>query len=155
MNVRGMCTALESLLGEEIAGKKLLLRELERQERALVAAEHAEVESATHAIEAEITRELDRARRRDLILGRLAAHWRVSVKALTLSSVVERAGEAGLRIDELRIVLRALAADVLRRNRRIARLVAVHEELVEETMTAVLGTRHGATETGVLFDARL
>lgn len=155
MNVAPVLNALEIVLSEELEGKKLLVRELERQERAMVACVPDEVDAATRGVETQVMAEADRARRRDALLARLAVGWGVSVKALTLSSVAERAGDAGARIEELRRELKPIAQDVLRRNRRVARLVGVHQEIAEQTMAAVLGTQRGKEETGVLFDARL
>ena len=152
---QNVLNALEALLTDEIGGKTRLSRELARQERALISGTPDEVDEATRAIEVEVGRELERARRRDVIFGRLAAHWNVAASALTLSSIVERAGDAGRRIDELRGELRGLVADVLRRNRRVARLVAVNNEVMDETIAAVLGTTKGNQEVGVIFDARL
>lgn len=147
--------ALEVWLSEEIAGKLRLLRELERQERALVKGTADEIEVTTRCVEAEIMAEIERSRRREAIFARLAAQWNVAASALTLSSIVERASGSGQRIDELRIELRALASTALRRNRRIARLVHVHQTIVQETVAALIGTSGHDEEPGALYSARI
>jgi hypothetical protein len=147
--------ALEAWLVEEVAGKERLVRELERQENALVRGTPEEITSATQAIENEITLEIDRSRRREVIFARLGAHWNIAPVALTLGSIAERAGPSGGRIEELRDRLRLLASEALRRNRRVARLVHVHQSIVQETLTALVGSRDSLAETGALFDARM
>lgn len=147
--------ALEAWLLEEVASKERLVVGLERQENALVKGTAAEIGNATLAIESEINQEIDRSRRREVIFARLGAHWNVAPVALTLGSIAERAGQSGGRIEELRNRLRLLASEALRRNRRIARLVHVHQSVVQETLTALVGTQGAMTETGALFDARM
>lgn len=147
--------ALEAWLVEEVLGKERLVRELERQEAALVRGTSDEITGATQAIETEIAQELERARRREVIFARLGAHWNIAPAALTLGSIAERAGPNGARIEELRNRLRALATDALRRNRRVARLVHVNQSIVQETLIALVGSRDPLAETGALFDARV
>ncbi|MDZ4772653.1 MAG: flagellar export chaperone FlgN [Planctomycetota bacterium] len=147
--------ALEAWLVDEVAGKERLVVGLERQENALVNGTAEEIGAATRAIEAEISQELDRSRRREVIFARLGAHWNVAPVALTLGSIAERAGQSGARIEELRDRLRLLVAESLRRNRRVARLVHVHQSVVQETLTALVGSQGAMTETGALFDARM
>jgi hypothetical protein len=84
--------ALEVWLVDEVAGKERLVRELERQEIALVRGTADEITGATQAIENEITAEIDRSRRREVIFARLGAHWNVAPGTLTLGSIAERAG---------------------------------------------------------------
>lgn len=147
--------ALEAWLVEEVAGKERLVRELERQETALVRGTAEEIMSATKAIENEITQEIERSRRREVIFARLGAHWNIAPGALTLGSIAERAGQSGGRIEELRDQLRLLATEAVRRNRRVARLVHVHQSIVQETLTALVGSSDSFHEPGALFDARM
>jgi hypothetical protein len=37
----------------------------------------------------------------------------------------------------------------------VARLVHVHQSIVQDTLTALVGSRASTTETGALFDARM
>jgi hypothetical protein len=90
-----------------------------------------------------------------VIFARLGAHWNIAPVALTLGSIAERAGPSGGRIEELRDRLRLLGTEALRRNRRVARLVHVHQSIVQETLTALVGSRDSLAETGALFDARM
>jgi hypothetical protein len=147
--------ALEAWLVEEVAGKERLVNELEKQERALVRGTAAEITAATLSIENEITQQIDRSRRREVIFARLGAHWNVAPGALTLGSIAERAGQSGARIEELRDRLSIQCSEALRRNRRVARLVQVHQSIVQETLTALVGSPDALTETGALFDARM
>ena len=147
--------ALEAWLVEEVAGKERLVRELERQEHALVRGTPEEIASATRSIEVEIAQEIERSRRREVIFARLGVHWNIAPGALTLGSIAERAGQSGARIEELRDRLRLLGSEALRRNRRVARLVHVHQSIVQETLTALVGSRDSTAETGALFDARM
>lgn len=154
MSLHTMAEALLALLHDEIEGKSRLANGLERQERALVAGPPAAIDAATRVVEVELAREMDRARRRDAIFKRLAAHWNVSPGALTLASVAERLGAHTERLATLRAELRAAIAVVLRRNRRVARLVSVQSSLVNETVAALLGSSSVNPEPGALFEAR-
>lgn len=147
--------ALEIWLGDEILGKARLVKALEAQEEALVDGKPEDITQATSVVGRELELEIERARRRELIFARLGSHWNVAPKTLTLGSIAERAGPSGARLDELRTELRTHVAEVLRRNRRIARLVHVHNSIVEETITALVGTHAPEGATGALFDARM
>jgi hypothetical protein len=146
--------ALEALIRDEIAGKSRLSQEIGRQETALVSGSPEDIDVATRAVEMELARELDRTRRRDAIFARLAAHWSVSASVLTLSSIAERLGDGGRKLVALRADLRAAIADVLRGNRRVARLVSVQHGVVNETFATLLGVDAKNQEPGALFEAR-
>jgi hypothetical protein len=154
MSVKTLSEALEALIGDEIAGKSRLEQELERQEKALVSGRPDDIDAATHAVEIELAREFDRARRREAIFARLASSWNVSAGALTLASIAERLGAGGEKLDAMRGELRASIARVLRRNRRVARLVHVQRGIVNDTVTALLGVGASDREPGALFEVR-
>jgi hypothetical protein len=73
---------------------------------------------------------------------------------LTLASITERLGASGERIGAMRGQLRAAIADVLRRNRRVARIVSVQQGIVNETVSTLLGVVGNEQEPGSLFEAR-
>lgn len=147
--------ALEVWLNDEISGKMRLVGALAAQEQALVDGKSEDIMTATAVVARELEFELERSRRREAIFARLGSHWNVAADTLTLGSIAERAGASGVRLDELREELRTRVAEVLRRNRRIARLVHVHKSIVEETITALIGTHAPEGTTGALFDARM
>lgn len=152
---QNLLNALEAWMSEEVAAKQRLVRSLELQERALVSGTPDDILATTASVEGEITAEIERSRRREAIFARLALHWNVAANALSISSIVERASIAGQRIDELRGELRALAASAMSRNRRIARLVQVHQSIAQETLAALIGSSGSDGEPGGLFDARM
>jgi hypothetical protein len=154
MSLQTLADALEALVRDEIAGKVRLVREIGRQETALVSGRPEDIDVATRAVEVELAKELERARRRDAIFTRLAAHWSVSTRTLTLSSIAERLGSGGEKLRALRADLRVAIADVLRKNRRVARLVTVQHGVVTETVATLLGVGAQDQEPGALFEAR-
>jgi hypothetical protein len=154
MSLQTLSTALEALIADEIAGKQRLESTLDRQELAIVAARSDDLDVATRAVELELEREMDRARRRDAIFSRMAAHWGISARTLTLASIVERLGPQGDGIARMRVDLRARIAAVLRKNRRVARLVSVQSTLVNDTVAALIGVAGPDQEPGALFEAR-
>lgn len=154
MTPQGLLNALEAWLAEEVAGKERLVAELTAQESALAKSDADAIIATTNRVAAEIEQEIERSRRRELIFSRLGAHWNVAPSALTLGSIVERTGANGARIAELRDRVRELATETLRRNRRIARIVHVHQSIVQETLAALVGSREALAETGALFDGR-
>ena len=147
--------SLEVWLNDEITGKRRLVAALEAQERSLVDSKSEDITRATAVVARELEIEIERSRRREAIFARLGSIWNVAAGTLTLGSIADRAGASGARLDELREVLRTQVAEVLRRNRRIARLVHVHKSIVEETITALIGTHAPEGATGALFDARM
>ena len=155
MSPRGILNALEAWLVDEVAGKERLVARLEEQERALGSGDSVAITEVTRRVAIEVEADVDRARRREILFARLGAHWGVAPSALTLGSIAERAGGNGDRIAELRTRVRELASEVLRRNRRITRIVHVHQSIVQETLTALVGSHDPLAETGALFDARM
>jgi hypothetical protein len=154
VSLQKLTDALESLVRDEIAGKARLAQELGRQQEALVSGSPDDIDIATRAVEVELAREMERTRRRDAIFARLAAHWSVSASVLTLSSIAERLGDGGHGLASLRADLRAAIADVLRRNRRVARLVSVQHSVMNDTFATLLGVGANDQEPGALFEAR-
>lgn len=155
MSPQGLLNALEAWLSDEIAGKERLVAVLEAQEQALGRGSPEGITEATLRVATEVEADVERARRREMLFARLGAHWKVAASTLTLGSIVERASGGGARIAELRARVRELAAEVLRRNRRITRIVHVHQSIVQETLTALVGSHDPLSETGALFDARM
>lgn len=117
---------------------------LEEQERAVRARDLDAVEAVGEQLRAQGARGATRARRRDQLLGELAAIWGVPRTALSLGSVAERLGKDDAGLAELRVELRHVAARVLRTSRRVAVLVntfrRVSREVVEMLLTDEDGT---------------
>lgn len=156
MNIQSLCLHLEQWMQEEIVGKRKLAELITEQERALLANNIDELDSATRAVDTELNRERERSRRRQRIFELLAKHWNVDAAALTLGSIVERGQHDAAAIGRMRDELRDVAADVLKKNRRFARFAHAHSRLVQDTLALVLHGDENAIprDSGTVFDTR-
>ena len=158
---------LEAYVQEEIGAQARMLALLDAQEQAILAAEPRALLERTRAVEAELAHSAGRAQRRALLLDELAALWKLGRGALTLGSVVERCGSAAERLDRQRSELRAAAAKVTRKARRLGAAARTHQRLTCEALELLLaGGEPGSSprslssafprslrEGGVLVDA--
>lgn len=155
MNAAAALKHLEVALREELDGKRRALELLARQEAAIAANEPAALEEALKGVEREVQLEARRAARRRQLVAALAEAWRVPADALTLGSIVERAGRDAGRLATLRVELRDAVASVKRRNRRLAALVGMQRRLTRDVMKCVLEDEDGAAlhSAGTLVNA--
>ncbi|HVS10758.1 MAG TPA: hypothetical protein VMS76_12875 [Planctomycetota bacterium] len=146
---------LEALVQEEIAAQQRQLACLEAQARAVAAGAPAEILERTRALEVELRSGAPRAQRRGLLLRQLGGLWNVSPAALTLSSIVERAGAQGERLGRQRTEMRQNAGRVARLARRVTSAAALHQRLNAEILEELLGGEGGARLAcaGALLDA--
>jgi hypothetical protein len=156
MNMQSLWMHLEQWMQEEIVGKRRLADLITEQESALLANRIDDLDRATHSVDTELARELERSKRRQRIFVLLAKHWEVDAAALTLGSIVERGGRDAEAIGRLREELRDAAASVLKKNRRFARFAHAHSRLVQDTLALVLHGDENALlrDSGSVFDAR-
>ena len=156
--VASLINRLEANTREELAGQERMLRLLEEQERAIVSGKSKAVIEATDAIESETQSGAKRSSARTKILQSLAGVWRIPVDAMTMSSIVERADGRADRLIELRMTLRTRAAQVLKKNRKLAALANMHRKVMQEVIDAVLASELDGEEvavgsSGTLIDA--
>lgn len=142
---------------DELASQERLAALLEAQEQATVAHDVRIVEEHTASIQAELGGAAGRAKRRETVVGALAAHWNVAATVLTLTSIAERLGPQGDVILEVRGDLRDTAARVARQVRRLGRLLSVHRQLARETIEILLTDEQGNPlhDAGTLVDAEV
>ncbi len=134
---------LEAYIQEEIGAQSRMLGSLEDQALALKINAPERMLAATQALESEIAATQSRSRRRNELLAGLAQSWEVAPEALTLSSVVRRAGEEGTRLARQRGELERLAqrtSTLARRNGTAARF---HERLTQDVVRALLALEDG------------
>jgi hypothetical protein len=156
-DAQGISLHLAAWARDERAAQEQTLEVLEEQERAVRARDLGAVDAAVERLRLIGERGAARGRRRDQLLSDLAQAWDVPRAALTLGSVVERLGDDGAALAELRRELRQGAAQVLRASRRVAVLVStlrrVSGEVIEMLLTDEDGTPlHGG---GALVDAEV
>ncbi len=146
---------LEAYLLEECSAQQRVEACLRRQEEALLRGTPADVVESVRALETELATAGKRTARRQLVLRRLGAAWRVSGRSLTLSSIVERLGPAGGRVAALRGELRRALASVTKHGRRVAAQARYQHKLIGELVQGVLVEHCGAdgTRRGGLVDA--
>lgn len=147
--------ALEAWAAEELGAQESLRGSIRALEQAVHAGDPGAVAERTAALESGLSRVVARAQRRDLMVRKLAAAWGADPSALTLSSIVERAGGGGGRLAGLRRDLRRSTAEVTHALRRAARAARLHHEVwseVLERIVAACGRGAGGCE-GRLVDA--
>lgn len=150
---------LESYLQLEIGVQSNLLACLDIQVTALKTGTADEILEATEALGLEFRTMDARAKERGDILRSLAQHFGVEPETLTLSSIVERFGEAARGVAQQRLQLRELAGQVVRRSRRTSALARAHGQVLgaalEQTLQQNLPDSGGARleEGGALVNA--
>lgn len=146
---------LEAHLQDELAAQERTLALLDAEEQALRGRDPHLVLERTTALERELATGVGRARRREELLARLGALWRVPAATLTLSSIAERAGAEGERIRRLRGELRERVAKVVKLARRVATLARTHQRFfsdVLQSLFAAIGAGD-VRQNGSLLDA--
>ena len=152
MSVPALLAQLEACVQEELGAQGRTIALLESQERALLAGSTEGLATCAEACRAELATVPARARRRAEVLAGLGAAWQVDGAALTLSSVVRRAGDAGRRLERQRDELRRAVAKVARSSRRLAAAARMHQALVAEVLDTLLeeGRRAGSPGGGLV-----
>jgi len=156
---RSLAIRLSAWLQEEIAAQHRLDAMLADQERAIRAADTDAILASGAQVEAELRAGSARERRRKQLMAELGRTFGADAKALTVRSIAVRLG-AETREGEMllaqRAELRAVAARVTRRGRRIAGLARYHAELFGELMNTLLGVEGARPlEDGALIDAKV
>lgn len=147
---------LLAAIREDVAAHGRIVELLEGQENAVASRMDGGFREATEALERELSRAPLRAERRTRAFGALADALGVSRGALTLTSAVERLGEAGDALARERDRLRDAAGEVKRRNLRVAALVRMHREVTRDLLQLVLGTEEASVhDGGTLIDAEV
>lgn len=155
MELKSHLLHLESWAREELAAQRRIMEHVVSQEDALRINDRTAFEDATAAIQREAEAGLERNARRDRIVNGIADHYGVAGRHMTLSSVIERAGDEAGELPDLRGGLKEATGDVARRTRRLKRVMGVLRDLNREVLGTVLGDQGTqALETeGALVDA--
>jgi hypothetical protein len=150
---------LNAWLQEEIGAQRRLDALLAEEERAIRAVDTPAILAAGERVQAELRASAPRERRRQALMADLGRAWGVDPRALTLASIAARLGAGSREADLLlrqRADLRAVAAEVARRGRRIASLARYHAGLFGELLNTLLGVEGRDTAgDGVLVDAKV
>ena len=146
---------LEAYVQEEIGAQGRTLALLGAQEDALRSRDPHKITSSTQQLERELSSAPRRAQRRQELLAAFARAWDLAPCTLTLSSVVDRAGEEGERLARQRNELRAVTANVARQSRRVAAIARYHESFATDVLQVLIAVDGGAPfeAGGVLVDA--
>jgi hypothetical protein len=145
--LRTQLRRLEAHLQEELAAQERTLELLAREEEALLGRDPALVLERTTNLEQELRTGGERSRRRSEIVAALGALWNVPPAALTLSSIAQRAGPEGERVQRMRTELREKTAQSLKRARRVGSLARTHQRFFSD----VLQTLFGESGVGEVF----
>ena len=139
MNLQSTINRLEACLVEEIQKQQDNVAWVDSMEAAI--AKNASVDFEQVVTQgSELCKASDQvARRRKQLVAELAAHWKVPATALTLGGVVRRAGNTGTRLGVLRAELRSSVAKVIKRQRRLAALIGLHQRINADVMQIMLG----------------
>lgn len=155
MSQQSLLNSLEAWVQEEIGARRRMLGLIERQEEAVRKGRGADLERATRDVEAELATQADRALRRTKLFAAFGALWGVVPEALTLSSICERWGAGAQRLEQLHKDLREATARVVKKNRRLASLMTLHQRVVEDLIGTLMNMRDATAlaRSGTLVDA--
>jgi hypothetical protein len=145
---------LEAYVQEEVGAQARMLAALERQELALRGHDSAAVAASAQALEVEIQASALRSKRRDELIAALARSWNVAARALTLTSIVGRAGPEGERLGRARVELEVVTRRVQRLARRTVTAARFHQRITTDILRALLDSGSVRVENGgTLVDA--
>lgn len=155
MSVQSLINGLEAWTQEELLARRKFLELLEAQEAAVKKTEAQGLADSVAAIEKEIEAQGRRDQRRAKLFADLGRQWGVAGDALTISSICDRAGDAGRRLATLRDELAAAGERIVRKNRRVSALLEAHQKVIEDLLQALVAIQGGTPEarTGALVDA--
>ncbi len=155
ISVQSLVNGLEAWVQEELLARRRFLALLEEQETAVKRADGPGLQSSITAIETELEAQVRRDEKRARLFDALGQHWGVSGKALTLTSICERAGSSAARPPQLRAELGAASERITRKNRRVSALLNAHQKVIEELLQALVAIQGGdaGASTGALVDA--
>jgi hypothetical protein len=155
MNPQSVANHLAECLRAEVESKRAALSWIEAQEQALAARDAVAFERAVTEVGELVSGDRFRATRRKELLARLAAEWRVPPQALTLGGVARRLGGGGAPLEELRLELRGVLAELMKRTRRLATLIGLHRRINTDVMQLMLGcsTKEEVDQGGSLVNA--
>jgi len=146
--LRSLMNRLESCVAADLEGQRRIAAALGAVQEAVLRRDREALGASGAALEREVAGGRRRNAQRTTVLAALAAHWNVARPALTLRSVAERFGPGVLggpgepgaeRLLALRDDLRAASAEVVRASRRTFALLALHRDLLRETLELLLG----------------
>lgn len=155
MNLQSTLNHLEACLLEEIHKQGDSVAWIDSMEQAIAANNSEEFETLV-SNGAGLCSDGDKvSRRRKDLVAKLAVLWNVPATALTLGGVVRRAGAAGARLEELRGELRKAVAATVKRQRRLAALIGMHQRINADVMQIMLGceTQEQVRQGGSLVNA--
>ena len=146
---------LEAYLQEECSAQQRVEACLKKQADVLVRGTPVDVVESARELDEELATAGKRSARRQLILRRLGAAWRVSARSLTMTSIIDRLGPAGERVRLLRTELRRALASVQREGRRVAAQARYQHRLIGDLVQGVLVEHCGTdgSQSGGLVDA--
>ena len=139
---------LEAYVQEEIGAQRRTTALLQAHEEAVHTTLPAVIQEATLALEQELRPVPARARRRDELLRAFGRLWGVEPTALTLGSLIERAGPDADRLVRQRQELRDATAKVARQSRRNAVAARTHQRLTADIIESVLAQGGDSVENG-------
>lgn len=146
---------LEAYVQEEIGAQLRLLERLEAQDLALRSHDPLRIAHTTRALDTEIEGAQKRAQRRHTILAGLADVWGLAPSSLSLSSVAERVGDDGERLERQKQELERISKRVQKLARRNTTVARFHQRLTSDVLQAVLVQDDGGNvhDGGALVDA--
>ena len=142
-NVDTLINHLEANARDELAAQERFLVLLDGQEQAIVKANTEDATRFGTELENEASGASRRAVSRQRILKAISSVWNVPVSAMTLGSIAERAGNRGQRLAEIRKELRLKASEVIRKNRRVASVARMHQQVMREVIDMVFADENG------------
>ncbi len=141
MNVESLLHHLAANLDDEIRGQRRLRDHLIFQRSAIDTGSARELERAVRTLGEETEAAGRRAAVRTRVMRAIAQAWSVPASAMTIASIVERAGSrAGRVLAERRTELRAAIEEARREARRTSALARIHGGLFQDVIDTLLGT---------------
>jgi len=155
VSARAAIARLEAYLQRETGVQRRLAGVLEATEQAVRVNDRARLDELNAELQRELAGDLSRERERRILIHDAARALGAAPELSTVSSLAERAGEDGARLERLRGDLRGAVRSVRERSRKLVAVARVQQEVVHDLLKLVLGEdlEDGVARRGALVDA--
>ncbi len=154
MTLESVVCKLEAYLQEEKGVQGRLLGLLEAQEKAVRAGDTQALEITGVELEAVLSGEPARDRRRCELVASIASSLGVPARIVSVGSLVERLGPKGERLGRLREELRDTLLEVRVEARKIAHIARGHQEVLRDVLRVIVGDVGESGGSGMLVNAK-
>ena len=158
MKLNKLTNLLLSQLQDEQSVQGRLLVLLEAQTQAAIRGDSLAIEAVRIKVEAELSGEPMRQKRRNALMGAFGGELGVPAQLLTIGSLIERLETRGIQTSSIGRVRNELKEALLSVRKLVRKLTVIargHGEVLHDVLCLLGGTDNQLPGTGILIDAEI